>query len=603
MLAGVFVIIIVLGFVAHRYLKGTALKSFAVVIAAICGAVIAFSYFELIASAFIKRGRGGQWAHAGSFLLLFIVSFAILRFIAGKLIRGDIDLGLLVTRCVNIICGFFLGLILAGVILTTAALAPLSEKWPYQRFQTDAKQIDPRNPRKVLLNADGFVAGLFRIISKGSLSSDRSFAVFHPNFLDQAYLNRHKITGNILAIAADDAVVVRKKNGAWQAPANLIAASTAEPLQPKPHHSFTIVRVGLKSGAAEDGGIMGKGGSAVFTLAQLRLICKQKATGEDIFTGTAQAVYPVGYIRTGNQVQLKNVSDDIVLKHSDFAGKTKYIDFVFEVPQGYVPVIVRFRQNALAQVPPLMSPKEAPEMISFIQTSKCATELAEVKPVTRAKTYGLELTARKRLLQEFSLPITSIEEWQRAEQPILGIQTLLGGPEGNKIVYARTALAPPEQEPSRQPSDDDDDEDEGLADLLQPLEGYKLLSLRCSPPGRLGSEITADSLPVLMDLAGRTHYPVGLLAAGKAAEQTIYQVDYCALRAQDIDGGLVIAADGSVANPFPELWLAEQVDNITELYVLYLVEESSPRVIITSVRPADSRVGAGFKKYEGFVVQ
>lgn len=604
MLAGLLVVIVILGFVAHQYLKGTALKSFAAVFLALSGAIIAFNYFEFVAGLLIKRGYGGEWAHSGSFLVLFVWTFAVLRVIANKLIRSDIDLGVLVTRCINVICGIFLGLILAGVVLTAVAMAPISEKWPYPRFGGDGEQIDPDHPRKALLNADGFVAGLFRIVSKGSLSSDKSFAVFHPEFLNQVYLNRHKVETGILTVAAADAVLVPdKKNGLWQASENLIAASTGERLQAKPRHNLTIVRVGLKSGTAKDGGVMDEKGNVKFTFAQLRLICKPKTERDNTFAGTAQAIHPLGYMKTANQVQLKQLSDDILLNRADFGGKTKHIDFVFEVPADCAPLIIQFRQNALAQVPSLIPTEQAPEVIPFIQTSKCATDLAEVSPATRARIYGRELAAGERLMEGLSLPIEGLDEWRQAEQLVFGVQTLFGGEEGDRIVYARARLVLPES-PRQSEQSGRWGEAEGLAALLEPLEGYSLLSLKCNNPSADGV-IPGRQLPVLIDLTRRTHYAVGIVAAGKDGEQNIYQVDYCSVPAEDvggINGGLVIAANGAVAKPFPGLWLTEQVNRITELYVLYLVEASSPPVIITSVQPAGSRIAAGFKEHEGFAV-
>jgi len=68
-------------------------------------------------------------------------------------------------------------------------------------------------------------------------------------------------------------------------------------------------------------------------------------------------------------------------------------------------------------------------------------------------------------------------------------------------------------------------------------------------------------------------------------------------------GGLAIAENGSVAQPFPDmLWLTKQAQSISEFYVLYLVE-TGRNAIITSVQPADSQMAAGFKKYQAFFVK
>jgi len=99
------------------------------------------------------------------------------------------------------------------------------------------------------------------------------------------------------------------------------------------------------------------------------------------------------------------------------------------------------------------------------------------------------------------------------------------------------------------------------------------------------------------------HHSVGVVASGKVGDQKLYEVDYCSLTARDTPGGLIIAEDGSVAQPFPDtIWLTQQAQSVTEFYVLYLVKSGS-NTVITAVQPADSQTSARFKMYEGFLVK
>jgi hypothetical protein len=182
------VVLIILGCVAYQYLKGTLVKSFVVVITSICASVVAFGYFELLANFFVSREMFVSWAQPLSFVLLFILAFAILQTVNEQLVRPPIDLGVWPERIGRVICGIFLGIIVSGVLLITVAMAPIPAKYPYQRF--DETSPDPNNPSRVLLNTDGFAAGWFSIISNGSFSGKRSFATLHPAFLDQLFLNR-----------------------------------------------------------------------------------------------------------------------------------------------------------------------------------------------------------------------------------------------------------------------------------------------------------------------------------------------------------------------------------------------------------------------------
>ena len=110
-------------------------------------------------------------------------------------------------------------------------------------------------------------------------------------------------------------------------------------------------------------------------------------------------------------------------------------------------------------------------------------------------------------------------------------------------------------------------------------------------------------MPVLVELSGLVHYPVGIIASGKVGNQIICAVDYCALTTDDLAAGLAIAEDGTVTRPFPEtVDLVEKARSIFEFYVLYLVKPGK-NVIITSVKPADSQITAGFKEHEGFLIK
>ena len=71
------VALIILGSVAYLYLKGTFVRSFALVIISICAGIVAFGYFELLAKVLIGREILVLWAQPLSYVLLFILTFAI----------------------------------------------------------------------------------------------------------------------------------------------------------------------------------------------------------------------------------------------------------------------------------------------------------------------------------------------------------------------------------------------------------------------------------------------------------------------------------------------------------------------------------------------
>jgi hypothetical protein len=360
------VVLVILGCVAYQYLKGTLIKSFIVLIISICASVIAFSYFELLAKVLINNNIIASWAHLLSFVLLFILAFAVLQTIAVQLIRQPIDLGLLPERIGRVICGIFLGLIVSGLLLTAIAMAPISPKYPYQRF--DQFSPDPENPNKVLLNADGFATGWFSLLSSGSFSGKRSFAVLHPSFLNQLFLNRNEIDNGIPFITSPEAVDI-PITAVWPAPEGLKDLD-GRPVLPKTGYALMIVRVEITYQAIKMVGI--------FTPSQVTVVCKQKNGNKNLLAGEGKIIYSVGYLKTANELHMKKLTDRIEIQRSDLNNNgVKPIDFAFYVPDGFVPVLFEFKQNSVDQLPSPVTADQAPAAAPFTTPPQPAAGAAE----------------------------------------------------------------------------------------------------------------------------------------------------------------------------------------------------------------------------------
>jgi len=373
-MASLAVLLIILGCAAFQYFKGTVVKAFATIIIAICASIVAFNYFELLSTFFIGRGGNSRfpslipWAQPLCFALLFVLAFAILQTAIIQITRKPVDLGFLPERIGRIICGIFLGLIMSGLLLTTFAMAPLPNKYPYQRF--DETNPAAQKPDKVFLNADGFNAGWFSLVSRGSfraIRNPRSFGVLHPAFLDQLFLNRHNDSGGIPLVTSAESIVVPSKNGAWYAPVTGIKGADDKPIITESNHRLVTVRMGIKKIAITDAG--------KFTLAQLRLVCKQEGDGTG-FVGKGINIYPIGYFSGENRIQTKKLSELITVSRDDFDGKdtTKYIDFAFNVPDNYEPVLLEFKLNNIVEVPRLVSAEQAPAPSPFVEGSRSGKE-------------------------------------------------------------------------------------------------------------------------------------------------------------------------------------------------------------------------------------
>ena len=387
-MASLAVVLIILGCAAYQYFKGTFIKAFATIIIAICASVAAYGFFEVLANVFIGRGDSGSflslvpWAQTLCFALIFIVVFGALQTGMMFLTRQPVDLGFMPERIGRVVCGIFLGLFLSGFLLTALGMAPLSNKYPYQRF-------DGRRS-KVLLNADGFATGLFSIISKGSFSGKRSFATIHPDFLDQVHLNRLISGTSILTTKPAISLPRPPKPAVWPAPESLseqvnqivsdlnrqgklkdesTGKSISMPGPVSSNYQPTIVRVGIQISALRPKATINAG---VFILPQLRLICKRQGYGDDPLAGTGINIYPIGHLKAADEIQ---VSTEIkVDSRNDFkdGAREKFIDFVFCIPRDFVPVLLEFKQNSIVEIPKraIVTADQAPPPEFFTQTSK-----------------------------------------------------------------------------------------------------------------------------------------------------------------------------------------------------------------------------------------
>jgi hypothetical protein len=88
----------------------------------------------------------------------------------------------------------------------------------------------------------------------------------------------------------------------------------------------------------------------LFTMSQIRLVCKAGDSANNL-QGSGQVVWPIGYISRDNVVDLKNLTEKIT---------TNRLDLVFYIPADAVPVMLQFKQNAVAQVGKLESGETTP---------------------------------------------------------------------------------------------------------------------------------------------------------------------------------------------------------------------------------------------------
>ena len=366
MVITLFVVVILLLSTAYFYLKSPVIASFAMLISSIVAAIVSFSYYELLADMLVNAGHGGQWAHPGCFAVLFVVAFIVLRVACDHLVGANIDFGVLITRSTAVICGLLTGMIASGILVITIAMMPFSPKWPYARFEVNRSLTvsNIRNANKSFLNTDGLASGLFSWISKGSMSSKKSFAVYHADFLNQIHLNRltpeakkdepgtsrpppppggKSGTGRPIIVASSKAINVSKTG------------------LTRREDGRAVVEMNISGKKIVNGGAADENRIVSFTLSQVSLVCKEKNQPSNT-TGSGVAVYPEKYIlgekRNTDEVSL---GERITFSRSDFkgAGGRAPIKMVFNVPDSMRPVLLRFKQNAVVGLPEKSTAEEA----------------------------------------------------------------------------------------------------------------------------------------------------------------------------------------------------------------------------------------------------
>jgi hypothetical protein len=347
-MAAIIVLVIVGICVAYQYLRGTFVKSVATIFTVISASIVAFGFFELLAQMLISKANTSSallpYAHTLIFVLLFVIAIAIFQAVITFLAPKTVTVGPLPDKIGRCVCGAISGAILAGLLITVLAMVPIKDNIPYERFSSS--NPNPSNPQKAPLNADGIPAGIFGIVSRGSFAGSTSFAVVHPSFNDEIFLNKLNTGKNVNLVNSTNVIDAPAKAGAWLAPANL-KNQDGQPVDAETGYNLVVVRVGINKKAG------------AFNLSQLRLMCNDK-TSEQPLKGSAVNAYPIGYFTQPDQIQIKNLSEKIDIPDGAYQSGKKKIDFVFNVPSTHVPVLVALR-NSIASVSKLVNTEDAPE--------------------------------------------------------------------------------------------------------------------------------------------------------------------------------------------------------------------------------------------------
>jgi hypothetical protein len=357
MVGTLLVIGMIIGFALFQYIKGGVITGFIFLVAVLVGIAAAFGYYELLAGYVKDYGFIGPKAYPLAFFVAFVAAFIIIKEVADNLLRPEISFGPTVDKAGGVVLGALVGYLFAGAMLVVIALLPYKINWLYGRFED--KISNPPQPSGALLNPDGFVTGLFGAFSNGSLKGEQSFTVVHADYMDQIFLDRHRVSDGVWPIAQDGAVSLTAP-GVHAAPENLIEAPRQEGQQPQPFapeagKTLTLVKlqINLNSLTPSDSE---SDVQVKLALGQLRLIVKDKQDAGNAVSGSGEAVYPIGYINAAGQLVVTSL--DTMLGEEELKGGA--IDFAFYVPSNSTPVLMEFRHNIIEEIKPMAAPATQP---------------------------------------------------------------------------------------------------------------------------------------------------------------------------------------------------------------------------------------------------
>lgn len=342
MVFSVIIIIIIAAVAYFHYAQGF----FSATLSAICAvfaALIAFSFYEPVVNS-IFQGKMADQSHSFALVLLFALSYIILRVIFDKSVPGNVAVPLIVDKVGAGLMGVVAALFAAGVFSVAVQMLPWGPsiggftRWPTADRGATASipgqrnvdvtisdelrsaDLDPKQASSPIIPAGEAVTGLVSHLSdNGSLSNGAPFDAVHPDFLNELFAQRLgiQIGAKHTAINFESAPAVSVKgiyraSSLPQVDAELI--SIRQPIEPTVSKGQEILksdvlifRTSFTAAAADDD-------------QKVRVSC-----GAVHLAGNGVLLHPIGTLNKG--VIYRNRPDDYII--IPIRGSDATADFVF----------------------------------------------------------------------------------------------------------------------------------------------------------------------------------------------------------------------------------------------------------------------------------
>jgi hypothetical protein len=213
MLFSIIILLMILAVAYFQYAQGF----FSATLSAICtifAALIAFSFYEPLVNT-IFQGKMADQSHPLALVVLFALSYVILRVIFDKAVPGNIAVPLLVDKIGAGLMGVVAAVFAAGIFSVAAQMLPFGPSiGGFTRYPTADRgatasipgqrnvditisdelrspELDPKQASTPLIPAGEAVTALVSHLSdNGSLSNGAPFDAVHPDFLNELFAQR-----------------------------------------------------------------------------------------------------------------------------------------------------------------------------------------------------------------------------------------------------------------------------------------------------------------------------------------------------------------------------------------------------------------------------
>lgn len=352
MILSLVLILFVLVVAFFHYLQGFLSATISCILCAI-SLLVAFNYYEPAVTA-MSPGKFADSAHAMMLVVLFAVTYLVLRIIFDKLIPGNVRVPAIVDKVGGGIMGLITGMLAVGLVAVAAQALPFGPSiGGYARYRvreqanvrvpTDAGERDrviydefaertfnsETENQTLILPIDDFVMGFVYHTSDGSVAGRQPFARIHPDYLQELFGQRIGIQQgakrSAAPVAGSDTVAVQgvyyisgdlpQVDGEVSAVRNPSGGEEKLPAKfsPPASSSVIVVRIQFKTDATDDDRRTRVSTGAV------RMVGRTA-------DGKYQQWFPIGTLEAGKTLVVHK-PDDFLIVPAD-----KAADFVFEVP-------------------------------------------------------------------------------------------------------------------------------------------------------------------------------------------------------------------------------------------------------------------------------